>query len=69
MKKITITVDDIALEKLEILSYYYPFSNKSALIRKAIDHIEGSIRTTDGYDDAVRQYRENHPELFGGSGA
>ena len=67
MKKITITVDEVTLVHLGILRYYYPYSNNSALIRKAIDRLEESIRATGGYDDAVRQYRENHPELFGGS--
>ena len=67
MKKITITVDDATLANLEVLRYYYPYSNNSALIRKAIDRLEESIRFTGGYDDAVHQYRENHPELFGGS--
>lgn len=66
MKKITITVDDTTLANLEILRYYFPFSNNSALIRKAIDRLEESIRLTGGYDDAILQYRENHPELFGG---
>lgn len=69
MKKITITVDDATLANLEILRYYYPYSNNSALIRKAIDRLEESIRATSGYDVAVCQYRANHLELFGGSGA
>lgn len=69
MKKITITVDDATLANLEVLRYYYPYSNNSALIRKAIDRLGESIRATGGYDDAVCQYRDNHPELFGGSGA
>lgn len=67
MKKITITVDDITLANLEVLRYYYPYSNNSALIRKAIDRLEESIRLTDGYDDAVQKYCDNHPELFGGA--
>ena len=65
MKKITITVDDATLANLEILRYYF-WSNNSSLIRRAISELYASIYTTDGYDDAVRQYRENHPELFGG---
>lgn len=67
MKKITITVDDSTLTNLEVLRYYYPYSNNSALIRKAIDRLEESIRGTGGYDDAVHKYRMNHPEFFGGS--
>ena len=67
MKKITITVDDITLAHLEVLRYFYPYSNNSALIRKAVDRLEESIRGTGGFDDAVRKYRDNHPELFGGS--
>ncbi len=67
MKKITITVDDTTLANLEILRHYYPYSNNSALIRRAIERLEESIRLTGGYDDAVRKYRENHPER--GSGA
>lgn len=69
MKKITITVDDATLTNLEILRYYYFWSNNSALIRKAIDDLEQSIRGTADYDIAVQRYRDNHPELFGGSGA
>ena len=64
MKKITITVDAETLVRLEILRYYYPYSNISALIRDGVHFLEKSIRLTGGYDDAVRQYRENHPELF-----
>lgn len=67
MKKITITVDDVTLANLEVLRYYYPYSTNSALIRKAIDRLEESIRLTGGYDDAVQKYCANHPELFGGS--
>lgn len=67
MKKITITVDDSTLANLEVLRYYYPYSNNSALIRKAIEHLEESIRLTGGYDDAARRYRENHSDLFGGT--
>ena len=66
MKKITITVDDITLANLEVLRYYYPYSNNSALVRKAIDRLEYSIRLTGGYDDAVSKYLKNHPELLGG---
>ena len=69
MKKITITVDDITLVNLEILRYYYPFSSNSALIRNAIARLEESIRLTADYDIAVQRYRDNHPEMFGGSGA
>lgn len=50
MKKITITVDDATLANLEVLRCYYPFSNNSALIRKAIDRLVESIRATGGYD-------------------
>ena len=65
MKKITITVDAVTLAHLELLRYYFS-SNNSALVRRAIDDLEESIRGTDGHDRAVRMYRENHPELFGG---
>ena len=68
MKKITITVDAATLANLEILRYYF-WSNNSSLVRRAIFDLYASIYTTDGYDDAIRKYRENHPELFGGSGA
>lgn len=68
MKKITITVDDTTLAYLEVLRYYFS-SNNSALIRRAIDDLEESIRETGGYDRAVSMYRDNHPELFGGYGA
>ncbi len=67
MKKITITVDDNTLTNLELLRYYYPYSNNSALIRKAIDRLEESIRATGGYDEALHKYYAAHPELFGGS--
>ena len=66
MKKITITVDDTTLAHLEILRNYYFWSNNSALIRKAVDDLEESIRGTADYDIAVQKYRANHPELFGG---
>lgn len=66
MKKITITVDDMTLARLEILRNYYFWSNNSALIRKAVDDLEASIRATSDYDIAVQKYRANHPELFGG---
>lgn len=66
MKKITITVDDATLQHLELLRYYYPYSNNSALIRVAIDRFDDYTRSLDGYDDAVHKYRMNHPELFGG---
>lgn len=68
MKKITITVDDTMLANLEVLRYYYPYSNNSALIRKAVSLLEESIRGTDGFNAAVCMYRANHPELFRGSG-
>lgn len=66
MKKITITVDDTTLAHLELLRYYFS-SNNSALVRRAIDDLEESIRGTVGHDRVVRMYREKHPELFGGS--
>lgn len=65
MKKITITVDDTTLVRLELLRYYFS-SNNSALIRRAIDDLEESICETDGYERVVRMYRENHPGEFGG---
>lgn len=65
MKRITITVDDTSLVQLELLRYYFS-SNNSALVRRAIDDLEESIRGTDGHDRAVRMYRENHPGEFGG---
>lgn len=67
MKKITITVDEVTLVKLEILRNYY-WSNTSSVIRKAVNDLENSIRDTAGYDPAVHLYQANHPELFG-SGA
>lgn len=66
MKKITITVDAATLASLEILRNYF-WSNNSSLIRRAISNLEASIRTTDGYDEALQKYYAAHPELFGGS--
>lgn len=67
MKKITITVDEVTLAKLEILRNYY-WSNSSSVIRRAVNDLENSICDTAGYDVAVREYQAKHPELFG-SGA
>lgn len=67
MKKITITVDEVTLAKLEILRNFY-WSNNSSVIRRAVNDLENSIRDTAGYDVAVREYQSKHPELFG-SGA
>lgn len=65
MKKITITVDDATLARLEILrSYYCP--NTSALIRKAIRDLDKSIRGNIDYYIFEDECRANHPELFGG---
>ena len=65
MKKITITVDDATLASLEILRYYF-WSNNSSLVRRAISNLEASIRTIDGYNEALHRYYAAHPELFGG---
>lgn len=66
MKKITITVDEVTLAKLEILCYYF-WSNNSSLVRRAISDLEASICATAGYDEALNKYYAAHPELFGGS--
>lgn len=66
MKKITITVDDATLARLEILRSYY-WSNNSALIRKAIYDLDKSIRGNVDYYIFEDDCRAKHPELFGGS--
>lgn len=61
MKKITITVDETTLAHLELLRYYFS-SNNSAIIRRAIDDFEESIRGTGGYDRAVRLFFKNNSD-------
>ena len=64
MKKITITVDDDTLARLEILRSYY-WSNNSALIRRAVYDLHESIRGNVDYYIFADEYRANHAELFG----
>lgn len=64
MKKITISVDDVTLAHLEVLRYCLA-GNNSAIIRKAVDKFEESMRGTYGYKEAIEKYRAAHPEQFG----